>query len=106
MAIKSKLGQLASMPGSPYIPFPCGLVKITATGTAAGFSPPGVGESYCVITVETANVRIRDDGTAPTASIGLLLVAGGAPFTYYGDVNAVQQIAVSGSPVFNILFYR
>lgn len=57
-----------------------------------------------VIVAETANVRWRDDGAAPTNAVGMLMLAGGSLY-YQGDLTALQTIAVSGSPVVDISFY-
>ncbi len=59
-----------------------------------------------VISVETQNVRYRDDGAAPTSSTGVLLVTGQQPFTYDGNPSAIQFCAVVGGAVLNVSFYR
>lgn len=47
-------------------------------GTAATYAPNGQQAARTVvIAVETANVRCRYDGTNPTATVGMLLEAGG-----------------------------
>lgn len=89
---------------------PVGYCQLTATGTAAlvstctGGIP--VGASVAYISVETANIRWRDDGTAPTTSAGMPIVAAAAPFLYQGDLTKLQVIAVSGSPVVDLAFYK
>jgi len=88
-----------------------GTYKLSATNTASSTSvtsggiPPGAREAY--IEAETADVRYRDDGGAPTAAIGGIIVhgAGGAIF-YAGTLSALQFIALSGSPLLDVLFYR
>ena len=55
---------------------------------------------------ETADVRYRDDGAAPTAAIGNLVVHGIPGIFYAGTLSQLQFIAVSGSPLLNIAFYR
>jgi hypothetical protein len=69
------------------------------------------GSGCCAsISVETASIRWRDDGTAPTASIGnpVTYFTAGTPFQpylYCGDTLAnVQIIALSGTPVVNVEF--
>jgi hypothetical protein len=78
--------------------------SITLTGTATGLTVPA-GTTLATICVETAAARYRDDGTAPTASVGLPLAAG-ACMTYSGPFSALQLIAQSGSPVATIAYYR
>lgn len=82
---------------------PLGYQQITSLGSAANLTPP-VGATAALITVETAGVRWRDDGSAPTASVGMPLTAGQS-FTYYGNLSAIQFIAVSGSPTVNVSYY-
>ena len=56
---------------------------------------------------ETADIRWRDDGGAPTTAIGNIVVhgAGGQQF-YAGTLAALQFIALSGSPLLDVAFYR
>jgi hypothetical protein len=82
---------------------PLGYQQITSLASAANLTPPA-GATAALITVETASVRWRDDGTAPTTSLGMLLTAGQS-FTYYGNLSAIQFIAVSGSPTVNVAYY-
>lgn len=87
---------------------PLGYCQLTATGAAAQISTCSGGipvrTVWAVMCVETANIRWRDDGTAPTATVGMPLNAG-ACFYYSGTMAAFQIIAQSGSPVVNISFY-
>ncbi|HEY7294248.1 MAG TPA: hypothetical protein VH916_04360 [Dehalococcoidia bacterium] len=90
---------------------PMGYQQIGA-GTLASATPltvpsdsAGRAASYAFIQVDTANVRWRDDGTAPTASVGVQLASAGS-FWYAGTLSAIQFIAVSGSPVLNVSYYR
>lgn len=57
-----------------------------------------------VIVVETANIRWRDDGTAPTTTVGMLMLSGSSLY-YQGNLTTLQTVAVSGSPVVDISFY-
>jgi hypothetical protein len=79
----------------------------TSSGAAltAGGIPPGATMAYLV--AEVASVRYRDDGGAPTASVGQLIVFGaGGGMLYSGGMSAVRFFAASGSPLLNIAFYR
>jgi hypothetical protein len=88
---------------------PLGFGALTLSGTAVllssitGGIPPRA--RLAIISVETANARFRDDGTAPTATVGVQLASGAVPFIYTGDLTAIQFVAVSGSPVVNVSFY-
>lgn len=46
-----------------------GYQQLTSLAASTLFTPP-VGTTYCVFAFETAPVRWRADGTAPTASVG------------------------------------
>ena len=71
---------------------------------ATGLTAPS-GATIAQICVENANVRYRDDGTAPTASSGMP-VAAGACFAYSGPLSVVQFIAQSGSPILDVSYYK
>jgi hypothetical protein len=101
----------------PYIPL--GFCQITSLSTstpltsascAVGSVPNNA--TIAEICVETAGVRYRDDpgGTAPTSSVGIpvIPVSGGSVCYAYAIAPLTQArfIAVSGSPVMNISFYR
>jgi hypothetical protein len=51
-------------------------------------------------------VSYRDDGTAPTATIGMPMLITDPPFEYYGNLLQVQFILASGAPVLNVSYYR
>lgn len=96
------------MPYQPsYVFTPLGYQQISATtlASATNLSPPD-GARVADIQVDTATVRYRDDGTAPTTAIGIQLFNGLAPLSYSGNLAAIQFIAVSGSPVLNVTYYR
>ena len=54
---------------------------------------------------ETADVRYRDDGAAPSAALGNIVVHGIPGILYTGSLSALQFIALSGSPLLDIGFY-
>jgi hypothetical protein len=49
-------------------------------------------------------VRWRDDGTAPTASIGMPLAIG-VSLSYDGDLKAIRFIEVLASANLNVSYY-
>lgn len=55
---------------------------------------------------ETQNVRFRHDGTAPTTSVGVLLVASAAPIYLKGKdaIRHLQVIETTASAKLNIAF--
>jgi hypothetical protein len=57
-----------------------------------------------IITPETQGVRWRDDGTAPTASVGMPLAAG-VTLQYDGDLSQIQFIEQAASAKLNVTYY-
>jgi hypothetical protein len=85
------------------------VTSAATTSSSASLTSGGIptGATSVFLQAETANVRYRDDGGAPTASIGNLVVAGaGGQILYGGTFSALRFIAASGSPLLNIAFYR
>ena len=61
--------------------------------------------TLAIITVEGNAVRFRDDGTDPTAAIGMPIPIGGA-YVYTGDLSKLRFIRQSAtSAVINVLYY-
>lgn len=89
-------------------PLGCGQLALSSTAALLSTVTGGIptGARLALITMETADARWRDDGTAPTTAIGMLMKANSwPPLAYNGDLTAIQFIAVSGSPVLNVAFY-
>jgi hypothetical protein len=86
---------------------PLGYQQLTATQLASAqkLTVPA-GANVALISVEVAAVRWRDDGTAPTTSIGMYLPNGLAPFEYSGTLDAIEFIAATGSPLVNVSYYK
>jgi len=81
-----------------------GYQQITLSGASSLTVPAGA--NFAIIAVDTAAVRWRDDGVAPTASVGMPLSNTGAPLEYSGPLASIQFIAQTGSPVLNVSYYR
>lgn len=83
----------------------CQLTSVSAS-TLVSSCPSGIPAltGWAVICVETAAIRWRDDGTAPTASVGMPIAAAQC-FNYEGTFATLRVIAQTGSPVVNISFY-
>jgi hypothetical protein len=98
-------GQISGTPGGG-----AGTYQLSATNTASaatvtsGGIPPGATSAF--LESEIAGVRYRDDGGAPTAAIGALVVNGIPGILYTGTLSQLQFIAASGSPLLDIAFYR
>jgi hypothetical protein len=87
---------------------PLGYCQLTSIASATSVSSCSGGvpalSAWAVVCIETAAVRWRDDGTAPTTSVGMP-VSSGQCMNYSGTFSALQFIAQSGSPVVDISFY-
>ena len=75
---------------------PKGFEQITSLGTVKGLTPPS-GARLALVQTTDQNVRWRDDGTNPTASVGVQLEAG-KDFLYTGDLNAIKFLQEAASP--------
>lgn len=81
----------------------------TALASSVGFTIPvlnGEKPNGAYISSFTGNVRYRDDGTAPTAAVGMRLVAGNDPFLFMGDMEKFRAILEGGSPTLNITYVK
>lgn len=82
----------------------------SSASLTSGGIPPNA--TMAILNPETNDIRWRDDGGAPTASIGMILPGATGNNTlegvylYTGTLSALQFIASSGSPLLNIAFYR
>ena len=79
------------------------------SGAAVSLTPPAGGKATIAqICVETATVRYRDDGVAPTSSTGMPVAGGTTPscFQYAGPLSQIQFIAVSATATIDVLYYN
>ena len=91
---------------------PLGVAQFAALTSAQPL--PGVGSPatipvgpniIAIIVPETQACRYRDDGTAPTATVGMLLVAG-QPFVYSGDLSAFEMIQATATATATVAYYK
>lgn len=75
----------------------------TLISSVTGGIPAGT--DTVVLQAETQNVRYRDDGSAPTASVGMILVAGTMYEFSVSQIAAMRVIEVTASAKLNITFY-
>ena len=83
---------------------PLGYQQITSLTTSTGLSPPD-NASIAEIIVEAQGIRYRDDGVAPTASVGMPVAAGNA-FQYSGDLSAIRFIQQTSGAILNVSYYK
>ena len=88
-----------------------GYQQITSLSAAANLTVPATDLSgnkqqptIAIIIPETQGVRWRDDGVAPTASVGMPLAAGVA-LQYDGDLTKIKFIEQTASAKLNISYY-
>lgn len=85
---------------------PLGYTQITSLASATGIGPVPIDAIMALIEVEGAAVRYRDDGSAPTASVGMPLVPG-QEFSYsVVDFTQIEFIQQSSGAILNISWYK
>jgi hypothetical protein len=89
-----------------------GYQQITSLSESAGLTLPTTDANglnctpaFALIVAEGAPVRWRDDGVAPSASVGMP-IAVGVPLQYDGDLTKIRFIQQSASGILNISYYR
>lgn len=82
---------------------PLGYQQLASPAAATALTVP-TGATVAVFTAEAQNIRWRDDGTNPTASVGMLLTSG-STFEYAGTLSAVKVIQATGGGILNVSYY-
>lgn len=89
-----------------YRYIPLGYQRLVLTSSPATITVPA-GATCALISADGAGIRWRDDGTTPTATLGMLMGSGGSPLEYWGPLSSIQVItAGAGSPVVCVSYYR
>jgi hypothetical protein len=88
-----------------------GYEQITSVSSSTALNVPLVDKnglsckaSFALITPETQSVRWRDDGTAPTSSVGMPLSAG-VTLQYDGDLSKIRFIEQLSGAKLNVSYY-
>lgn len=81
-----------------------GYQQITALSASTALTVPA-GTSMAIITPETQAVRWRDDGTAPTATVGYPLAVGSELRYTAGQLSSLRFIEQVASAKINITYY-
>jgi len=87
---------------------PLGYQQLRNITSSTGLTVPSGSKSVDLI-AEVANVRWRDDGVAPTTTVGALLVTDTTqpvPFTYFGNLSKLRFIAAAAGAILNAMFYK
>jgi hypothetical protein len=73
----------------------------TGLSSSTQLSPPAsaVGATRMLVCVETGSVRWRDDGTAPTSTVGMPIPFNGSPCAWFKEatLSAIQFIQQVGT---------
>lgn len=99
----------AVRPGAAPAFTPLGYCQLTSmsVSTALSACAGGVPATATVaqLCVEAQAVRYRDDGTAPTATVGMPAAAGTC-FPISGTLSAIRFIQSTSGAILNVSFYR
>lgn len=87
---------------------PTGYVQLTSLASSTGFTTAQIParSKRVLLQAEGQNIRFRDAGTDPTASVGMILYAGATPFEYVGDITTIKFIETTTSAKLNAAFYE
>ena len=79
---------------------------MTLSGAAAFLNPPNParGKPHLAVIRSDEDIRWRDDGTAPTASVGMLLAADEV-LLYDGKTEDIRLIKVSATATVDVSYY-
>ena len=83
---------------------PLGYQQITPLSTAQSLTVPA-GATLAIVSAQGADAVWRDDGTPPTATVGMPLYAG-QPVTFGGDLASVQFIQTQATTTLNVSYYK
>jgi hypothetical protein len=81
-----------------------GYEQITGLSAATALTP-AAGATVAVVQAESQDVRWRDDGTAPTASVGMVLKAGEVARFSNTPLASVKFIETTASAKLNVAYY-
>lgn len=83
---------------------PRGYRQVTSLSAAVTLGALFDAATRASIQAQDQDVRWRDDGTDPTASVGMLLKAN-ATLDYAGDLTAIKFIETTASAKLNVSYY-
>lgn len=83
---------------------PLGYQQIANLSAATALTIP-TGATLAFIQAEGQNIRWRDDGTNPTATVGMLIYADSEPLYYTGTLASLRLIQATATATANISYY-
>jgi hypothetical protein len=84
---------------------PLGYVQLTSLASATGLSNIPAKATTALLCAEAQAIRWRDDGVAPTATVGMQIAVGSC-VQYYGKLTAIQFIQSTAGAILNASFYQ
>lgn len=90
---------------------PMGYQKLTVSSASVGLASASYATSAGVAvaalaSVETAAINARDDGTAPTTTVGMPFASAEAFWICRSSIAAVRFIAQAGDATLHVVFFR
>lgn len=82
---------------------PLGYQQVTGLSAVKTLTVPA-DTRIALIQPEAQNVRWRDDGTNPTASVGMIITADSI-LTFDGDLSTMEFIEVAATAKLNVSYY-
>ena len=82
-----------------------GFEQVSMSGSTVYSLTLPAGTRKAIVNAEVANVRLRMDGTDPTAGVGEIIAFGSSRELRDDELAAARFIAVSGSPKLNVHYY-
>lgn len=83
---------------------PKGYEQVTGLSSAKGLTVPS-GATKALIIAQDQGVRWRDDGTDPSATVGMPLATGGSGLWYTADLSAIKFFEQAVSAKLNVSYY-
>lgn len=83
---------------------PLGYQSIAPTASTALTVPNGA--THALFRVEVQDVRMTDDGTTPTLTVGMVLMIEDPPMWYAGDLHKVKFFNDTAGGLVKILYYK
>ena len=82
-----------------------GYQQLTGISSATPLTvPPGA--NFALIQAEAQNVRWRDDGVAPTTTVGMLMLTTDKAMEYSGPLGSLKLIAATAGAIVNVSYYK
>jgi hypothetical protein len=88
---------------------PLGYAQVAAGSLTPAQGLPSIpkGATIALLQAEGSNARWTDDGSTPTATVGMLLLnAAAGEQMYYGDLSKIKVIQTAGTTILNVTYYK